>query len=198
MKKQGFTLAETLLTLAIIGICAAMLITTIKNISPNEQSYLVMARKAVGNFTQATKQVVLFNSTSRTMDKLTLDGNACNSDACVTNLYGKYLQITEISTSNPTNLGEGNCSNVAQLVDGLMFCVDYSADCSLGGDATVQILPPADGVVSAVIASDACAMIYYDVNGAKTPNIVGKDRFVIPVKRNGVKVQAIIKTETTD
>ena len=35
-KKHGFTLAETIITLAIIGVCAAMLITTIKNINPNE------------------------------------------------------------------------------------------------------------------------------------------------------------------
>jgi len=69
MKKYGFTLAETLITLAIIGICAAMLITTIKNINPNEKSNIVMARKIVGNFTEATKQVLLFNSKTKKINK---------------------------------------------------------------------------------------------------------------------------------
>ncbi len=69
-KKHGFTLAETLITLAIIGVCAAMLITTIKNINPNEASNLVMARKAVGTFTEATRQVLLFNSQTKKMDNL--------------------------------------------------------------------------------------------------------------------------------
>ncbi len=64
-KAWRFTLAETLITLAIIGVCAAMLITTIKNINPNEASNLVMARKAVGTFTEATRQVLLFNSQTK-------------------------------------------------------------------------------------------------------------------------------------
>ena len=46
MKKYAFTLAETLLTMSIIGICAAMLITTIKNINPSGQADAIMAKNA--------------------------------------------------------------------------------------------------------------------------------------------------------
>ena len=47
MKKHAFTLAETLLTLAIIGICAAMTVPSIKNLtnSTREQEADVMAKK---------------------------------------------------------------------------------------------------------------------------------------------------------
>lgn len=185
MKKYGFTLAETLITLAIIGICAAMLITTIKNINPNEKSNIVMARKVVGNFTDATKQVVLFNSTTRTMDKI-----GCSNAECVTNLYAKYLQVAKISSTNSTQLGGNGCSPVGELIDGAMFCIQYDSGCQLNEGETVQILPPEEGVTTDVIVSGACAMIHYDVNGTEKPNIVGKDRFVIPVRKSGVKIQA--------
>ena len=196
MKKQGFTLAEVLITLAIIGVCAAMLITTIKNINPNEKSNIAMARKAVGNFTEATRQVLLFNSKTRKMDNLT----GCDDAACVIDLYGKYLQVTKSSTQNPTGLG-GSCKNVGELIDGLMFCVEYDKKCALHENETVQILPPDEGVVSAIVVSGACAVIHYDVNGVKPPNMTGKDRFMIPVRKNGVKMGAAatkIKTENND
>lgn len=195
-KKQGFTLAETLITLAIIGVCAAMLITSIKNVNPNEISNLVMARKVVGNFSEATKQVLLFNSRTKKMDNLTYNGTACNGGQCITQLYGKYLQVTKISTSNPTGLGgtgsggSGNCTHVGELVDGALFCIQYNRNCNIADGTTVQVLPPDEGTISEVVVSGACAMIYYDVNGAKGPNKVGTDRFVIPVRKAGVKFSA--------
>ncbi len=185
MKKYGFTLAETLITLAIIGICAAMLITTIKNINPNEKSNIVMARKIVGNFTEATKQVLLFNSKTKKMDDI-----GCNDTACVTDLYAKYLQVTRKLSTNTIGLG-GSCSPVGELIDGSMFCIEYDKDCGISETNPVQILPPDEGVTTDVIVSDGtCAMIYYDVNGSEKPNLAGKDQFVIPVRKTGVRVQA--------
>lgn len=199
-KKQGFTLAETLLTLAIIGICAAMLITTIKNMNPTERSNLIMARKAVGNFTEATKQVLLFNSSTKKMDNLSCGESKDNdTDAtkqanakCVLELYAKYLQVTKIKSADSTGLGG---QYFGELIDGLSFGIEYDSRCNLHEGETMQVLPPSEGVLSDVIVSGACAMIYYDVNGNEKPNIVGKDRFVIPVRKSGVKIQA--KTVTT-
>ncbi len=194
-KKQGFTLAETLITLAIIGICAAMLITTIKNINPNEKSNIVMARKAVGNFTDATKQVLIFNSTTKKMDNLSC-GTSKDDDTdatkqanakCVTELYAKYLQVSKLKSSDSTGLGG---QYFGELIDGLTFGIEYDTNCTLKEGTTIQVLPPDEGVTSEVIVSGACAIIYYDVNGAKEPNMVGKDRFSIPVRKSGVKINA--------
>lgn len=194
-RKLGFTLAETLITLAIIGICAAMLITTIKNINPNEKSNIVMARKAVGNFTEATKQVLLFNSSTRKMDNLSCgeskdDDNDTTKQAnakCVTELYAKYLQVSKLKSADATGLGG---QYFGELIDGLSFGIEYDSRCTLKEGTTIQILPPEEGLVSEVIVSGACAIIYYDVNGAKEPNMVGKDRFSIPVRKTGVKIKA--------
>lgn len=199
-KKQGFTLAETLLTLAIIGICAAMLITTIKNMNPSERSNLVMARKTVGNFTEATKQVLLFNSSTKKMDNLSCgeskdDDTAETKQAnakCVAELYAKYLQVTKLKNSDATGLGG---QYFGELIDGLLFGIEYDSQCKLHEGETIQVLPPSEGVLSDVIVSGACVMIYYDVNGNEKPNIVGKDRFAIPVRKSGVKIQA--KTVTS-
>jgi len=186
MKKQAFTLAETLITLAIIGVCAAMLITTIKNINPNQASNVVMARKAVGNFTEATRQVLMFNSKTKKMDDIT----GCANSECLTELYGKYLQLTKMSNANPTPDAPLGGSYFGEMVDGLIFGIDYNTECKLRESQTVEVLPPDEGFTSEVIVSGACALIYYDVNGKKSPNKVGADRFVIPVKKAGIKMSA--------
>ncbi len=195
-KKYGFTLAETLITLAIIGVCAAMLITTIKNINPNEKSNIVMARKAVGNFAEATKQVLLFNSSTKKMDSLNCGTSTDDDDdatkqanaKCVMDLYSKYLQVVKKKSSDSTGLGG---QYYGELIDGLLFGIEYDSRCALKEGETIQILPPDEGVTSEVIVSGACAIIYYDVNGTRDPNIVGKDRFSIPVRKTGVKIQAV-------
>ena len=141
-KKHGFTLAETLITLAIIGVCAAMLITTIKNINPNEASNLVMARKAVGTFTEATRQVLLFNSQTKKMDNLASGGTACASAQCLTQLYGKYLQISRMSATNPTPDAQLGGTYYGELIDGLLFGIEYNKRCAMHEGETVQVLPP--------------------------------------------------------
>lgn len=194
-KKQGFTLAETLLTLGIIGVCAAMLIASIKNANPSDKSNIIMARKVVNNFTEATKEVLIFNSSTRKMDNLNC-GTSQDSDTdaiksanakCVVDLYSKYLQITKTRSSDSSGLGG---QYFGELIDGASFGLEYDSRCKLKEGATVQVLPSDDNTVSEVIVSDACAIIYYDVNGAKKPNIVGRDRFSIPIKRAGVKIKA--------
>ena len=197
-KKHGFTLAETLITLAIIGVCAAMLITTIKNINPTEASNLVMARKAVGTFTEATRQVLLFNSQTKKMDNLASGGTACASAQCLTQLYGKYLQISRMSATNPTPDAQLGGTYYGELIDGLLFGIEYNKGCALHEGETVQVLPPDEGMVSEVVVSGACAMIYYDVNGVKGPNRVGTDRFVIPVRKSGVKMSAKATAQSND
>ena len=111
------------------------------------------------------------------------------------NEYNEILQksfeaISRKLSTNTIGLG-GSCSPVGELIDGSMFCIEYDKDCGISETNPVQILPPDEGVTTDVIVSDGtCAMIYYDVNGSEKPNLAGKDQFVIPVRKTGVRVQA--------
>jgi len=189
MKKHGFTLAETLLTLTIIGVCAAMMVTSIKNIDTKGKTYTIAARKAVSSFSDATKQVLLYNSKAKRMNDLYTDSSkttACAKEACLYTLYGKYLQITKTLDSGSLPGG----STGGRLIDGVTFGLSYSKTCELSGSLYQMPVTDEAGGAVAVPVKGACAIIYYDVNGAAAPNIDGVDKFAIPVFETGVKLQS--------
>ena len=53
----GFTLAEVLITLVIIGVIAAITVPTLINKTQN-QEYVSKLKKAYSTFTQATNQII--------------------------------------------------------------------------------------------------------------------------------------------
>ncbi len=194
MKKYAFTLAETLLTMTIIGICAAMLISTIKNVNPTGQADAIMAKKAVTTFTDATRQIMVHYAKNFKMNDLYNDAektDACKNATCLFNLYGKFVQISK--TLDATSAGNfGTSVGVyGQVSDGLVFGLKYDQSCGIG--ETIFTAPASEDVngsapVSTTV-SGACGIIYYDVNGKKGPNIDGKDRFAMPIfKATGVRI----------
>jgi len=205
MKKYAFTLAETLLTMTIIGICAAMLITSIKNVNPSGQANTIMAKKAVTTFTDATRQIMVHYTKNFKMNDIYKDSaktDACTDAVCLFNLYGKFIQISKVLDAEAAgNFGTG-VGVYGQVTDGLVFGLKYDKDCGIG--ETIFTAPVSDEVqgtapVSTAV-SGACGIIYYDTNGKQGPNIDGKDRFAVPIfKASGVRIpspQASEKSST--
>jgi len=177
-KQSGFTLAEVLITLGIIGVVAAMTIPTL-----------------VANF-QKQQSVVGFKKMISTLDNAF--ANMANENGCVGDLsctgifnttdptivinriapYLKTLKICGASTAGcwhtgaTKNLTGGDYATLdshpalahAILIDGTNILLDMT----VGADCTNT------GYVS---GTTTCATIMFDVNGNKPPNTLGRDIF---------------------
>ena len=82
---KGFTLAEVLITLVIIGVIAAMTIPTLIN-KTNNQEYVSRLKKAYSVLSAATNQLIFEDGTP----KASIGGWAVNAES-VHNMYKKKL-----------------------------------------------------------------------------------------------------------
>lgn len=196
VKKYAFTLAETLIALTIIGVCAAMVIPSLKNLNEHTMNTEneVMAKKTITNFSNATSQILMNSSKTRKMDgvyKMDSTTDLCTDANCMFNLYGKYLSIVKqpaaTDIKNAASL-PGTVHGV--LADGVIFGLTFDSDCELSL-TNVKPLPGAEDIS----ASKLCGYIYFDTNGTKGPNATNRDRFVMPIYKTGIKIKSVQKAE---
>jgi len=152
MKRFGFTLAEVLITLGIIGVVAAMTIPTLMN-----NSSTVEFRSGFKKAIAALNQAVTMNIALDGVDFDTLDSAAHSTDvnslyAMLANRMSTTRFIAATATSGTLGLGSvaAGANNVA------MFFSDGSC---LIWDTTAATAGDGDGIIA-----------IYDVNGLKKPN----------------------------
>ncbi len=173
-KRFGFTLAEVLITLGIIGVVAAMTMPTLMNSTQGAQ-YKAAYKKALSALGQAvTLNVALDDSSFADTDA----GTAGSADAAGTNkdipTIGSILNarmnvvkvtkgdgvgytITDASLPSATKLSQAGTNTTLFFNDGITFTfVAGDKGCSSGLAGT------ADNICKG----------YIDVNGAKGPNKV--------------------------
>lgn len=196
--KKGFTLAEVLITLGIIGVVAAMTIPTIINDAQDAQ-FKSAWKKQFSVFSQASTSILIDNGGSFKNIVALWDNNAlrdlysdkvkyiktcaandwyggkCWADHVYTG-YGltKFLNGTSVH-SNEIPLGNGNAGAV--LPDGTNVLFAYQDN-----TCTSQNTPG----VGYEGLTNVCGWISVDVNGVKGPNIVGRDIFGMFLLENKV------------
>jgi len=177
--RRGFTLAEVLITLLIIGVVASIVIPgLISNTSDAE--YAVALKKAYANLSQVTRSIITENSG--------IAGTYTN-DATLMSLYTPYLNVARtcaVGTGDGVCWPAGNLSYLsggsyadingmfptALLADGTTIAFrNMAADCSFTMGDQIQVV---------------CASLYVDVNGLKGPNRLGKDTFWFRVTKQGI------------
>ena len=178
--KKGFTLAEVLITLAIIGVVAAL---TIPVVVHNYQ------KKAL--YTQFMKA---YNTISSAMDLITVDHGSISGWN-----WGYFEYNDETEEFEMTDEGDNPFANyIAPALKAVQICED-STDClaesytDLSGtkDVSKRLMGyNSYGSTPAVVLSDGSVFavrnagnyaIYFtvDTNGKKGPNVLGRDVFVI-------------------
>ena len=179
--KYGFTLAEVLITLVIIGVIAAMTIPTLMN-NTNKQEYVSKLKKTYSTLAQATRRIIADEG----MPRGDMGGWATSAEA-VFNMYKKYLSNAKVCGVDTTGCFQGTYkrldngsagdfdTNKYTLVisDGAEVSIaenQYDASCSTRGSGTDKY----------------CQTIVVDINGAKKPNIVGRDVFAFHLKADGL------------
>lgn len=155
MKKLGFTLAEVLITLVIIGVIAAMTVPTLMQ-NTEGQEYRTAFKKAIS----ALNQALTLN--------YALDGLAASDYSSATELVTMFksrMNVMEQSTTPSFTSSECSGSDVFVTTDGIMYCI---ADFSSGSDAETQ------GSTCDSFNTHPCssggANLWIDVNGERKPN----------------------------
>lgn len=205
MNKKGFTLAEILITLGIIGVVAALTIPImVQNIT--EEKYKTAAKKTYSTLYQASVQAKEDNG-----------GDLASAD--YKSLYAKQLKyIKSCSNSSAegcwhkagstyawtrldgnTGCKAGNCpgendaySSGFVLNDGSMITFWYNSGHS-GGTCPTLV----NSWYSYGIPGYYCSEMSFDTNGFQGPNVIGKDIFeVIITKDRLLQVWPVTATST--
>jgi prepilin-type N-terminal cleavage/methylation domain-containing protein len=188
-KKAAFTLAEVLITLAIVGVVAAITIPTL--VQKNKERVTVTKVKATySKLSQALRFAIAENGEVNGWD-FALEGNIVSANSFFEYLR-PYLKIAQDCGSNRTNIcsistlyqlndislhsypGSGYYEFI--LNDGVKvwFRVNVStnsqAACTDGDDSTKNV----------------CALFWIDTDGANTKNVLGKDVFVFYIMKDGI------------
>lgn len=176
MKKNAFTFAEVLITLAILGIIAAL---TIPNLIQcyNERVNITKLRKTYTYLENTFNQAVAENGS--VVSWFVHDTNYNKNMTNIYNIMKSYFKVSDECTPN-----NGNCFapfSEYKNIKGEASFVSNFAD-SYGND---KILTLNDGVSIWFHANtrvncvngEYCFAVYIDVNGAKAPNKLGVDLF---------------------
>ena len=185
-KKLGFTLPEVLITLAIIGVVAAMTIPTLsKNIQERE---FLIAHKRINSM--ITNAITFINAN---------DGikNATDAEDFVTNYLSKYLRITTMcGYENHQKCGFNTDTNGINRIDEVKMTLPTTMDelqkdlqlkdierrgysfLTSNGYSMMLFYNPnckSDSKVAHYVQNMVCANIVWDMNGLAEPNTVAKD-----------------------
>lgn len=175
--KYGFTLAEVLITLGIIGIVAAMTIPTlIKNTQDSE--FKSAWKKAFSELSQADQQIITDNGGQD------FTGQCSNfNNICLRNLFMEKLKsIKQCNNSITDGCVVGN----SKFMDGTTVSF---ASLNINNNTWPAIITPSGwSILFRAHETNClqpfpfeCGYIQVDVNGLKPPNIAGRDIYFIGV-----------------
>jgi prepilin-type N-terminal cleavage/methylation domain-containing protein len=186
----GFTLAEVLITLLIIGVVSSLVIPAIIN-DTQEAELKTAWKKTYSEIDQATKKIMLDNA--GTMKDLSFSGDSSNF---IKDKYGEYLSYIESCNNNRSY---GNCwSTINTYKNGstspystpeefALHIIANDAGAILKNGTFIQFHGGTVGSYKSDCPENMCSNIFVDVNGFKNPNVVGKDIFGIIVTPTGIK-----------
>lgn len=196
MRKKGFTIAETLVVLAIVGAISLVTMPTFIS-NQNKQVYTKTLQVAISNFNTAMTNMMIqdgvdslletnawkgFTSTKR------LNNTSSTKDEDLNNFnyeLGKVLSIygysREVRTySNLAQNGEVDLYYPVRFV--AKNGVEYFLESLLRNNG----FSDEEALEKNITLTDVVARVYIDVNGQSAPNILGRDLFLYVLGTNGI------------
>ena len=171
MRKLGFTLAEVLITLGIIGVIASLTLPSLMT-NTAEREYATAWKKAISSLTEAVQMNMAMDNIS--FDDLlddsavgVKDNNSLYALLCNRMQTERYVAIDSACDSTGKGAGcVGYSAKTKALGDSVMFFRDGSAIIFKKGD-TIDTNKCIDNGGEEV----QCFHVVYDVNDVKKPNI---------------------------
>ncbi|MBQ8168441.1 type II secretion system protein, partial [bacterium] len=184
-RRRAFTLAEVLITLAIIGVVAAMTIPTL--ISKYEEKQVVTSlRKFQTTFTQAYLKSTVDHGFAREWD---VSNNSYDTgfEYC-TRMFDKFKPYLKLAKDCGNS--QGCFASKYTKVDGKETYLDYDADTSyyrvILADGMSVLFYSRGTSFSKLGNTTEHGTFIVDINGTKGPNMIGKDTFTFFLTNNGV------------
>ena len=187
MKKflnSAFTMAEAILVMTILGIIATIMISTLKPAEFKEKGMRVMAKKVLSEIDVATTQILMNNTADGTFDTLYEAGTSnlfnTQEDMIIitpklANLYKAYLSTLRKTPELPKQQ-----FSWFLLKDGATIGINFEGVPVEG----LSIFPGEDVPTNTTFRYGS---IFFDINDNEPPNILGKDQFVLPLDKHGIK-----------
>lgn len=188
LKRNGFTLAEVLVTLGIIGVISAMTLPTlVKN--HQRQVYVTQLQKVVTELSQAAEKAIQENN-AISLDETKYNGNNANGARDFLNDNFKVVN------NCGTDLTPCFASSYKQL-DGSAFTLDNPlAAVSIASGASVSISCNWLGYHGSYYHGNFCLQV--DVNGSQGPNIVGRDLIYMELYSDGKVAESYNNSHQAD
>ena len=172
----GFTLAEVLITLVIVGVIAAMTIPMLMN-KTNNQEYVSRLKKTYSAFTQVTNKIIAENGSPK---------NWITDGENFYNLYRQYLSKAKDCGPN-TGCLENTYKHLNGSNGGFWDTASSKKKLILSDGTLVMFIYRSKNCDSNLDGSySVCGQINVDINGAKGPNMFGRDYFEFAVKEDGI------------
>ena len=184
MKKNAFTLAEVLITLAIIGIVAALTIPTLIQ-NYQERAWNTASQVFQRKLGEALKVMNVqgtlagYTTTEAFVDELSKHikiTRICDNDNITTCFSdkvtwdGEEVEMSKIKTSKNFGKDDWDTNTVAvQFANGVNGVIAYNPECRQNQFSNDVITVGETGI------GTTCLAILYDVDGFKNPNTEGKD-----------------------
>ena len=194
--KIGFTLAEVLIVIAIIGIVATIILPTI-NKDIKDKQYEVARKKILATLGESIKQISIQGEIKDANNSQEFVENVlghylkiiqnCNNDnlrACgIETKENKILTVNEIKTTMPKQIADlGSDISNTQYLDktsksyGFVMADGYSINLFYNPNCRSNIIEIAHNSFDMI-----CVNAIYDMNGLSGPNQFGKDIGTITV-----------------
>lgn len=174
MKNKGFTLAEVLIALGIIGVVAAMTIPSLIN----KYKELVTVNKVKKFYSMMNQALLLSINDFGYVD----EWGASNSVNIANNLKA-HLKVVKDCKGNSGCIAAKYTWTEGYDIDSRYYKMilsdgsylwlrnNYRDDCSLGDTN---------------MSTGVCGLLWFDLNGKQEPNDVGKDVFVFYILKNRI------------
>ncbi len=191
-KQSGFTLAEVLITLTVIGVVAALSIPTLLS-SSNDAGDVTRLKKVYATFTNAAK---LYEAEEGSISSaFTTAGGASSgtaSKAAFEAVFMPYLNIIKYCGADKGCWHDGPTKHLG----GTQY--HATLDTQWDGNYAKAILADGITITFSSLASNCttdngdgpldntCGNFVIDINGSKGPNQVGRDYFDFWITRSGV------------
>ena len=183
-QREAFTLADTLLTLALIAVVALMTVPSLLQ-GMQERALVAATIKANSTFTNAYTRAVQENGTPDLWYTIKM------TPSIMIQTIAPYLNVTKYCGTSPGCFPEGV---TYKYINGTS---DSAYDLYNSPDAKAQL---ADGSIIAAWSYDncnghkgntqqlqsICGAYFVDVNGFKPPNTIGKDMFEFYLTKYGI------------
>lgn len=200
MKKQAFTLVETIICLTILGVLAVVLLSNLKPDKFNEKALIAQGYKVLESFDQASIKIREVEHDKCPMASFIAQAPGENSLGLI-NASGAEMSLDEIYALYSDYIKFVNPSKIS-FCNNTTYCTTASLDdktlagAKLPTGAYVAIqktaivkcpnyyIPGESGVKT---SDELCwGKLYVDGNGKEKPNELGKDIFVFGLGDQGV------------